>query len=305
MVAIKKAEDTWRLRCVVPEEALAHYEAALAPYFDAFLCFEIEDDGPEHGKWQVDLYSDGPYEQAEVAVAFALAAQASGVPEPEILVEHQSPRDWLADNLQSFKPIQAGRFFIHGSHWQGLTPVGSVSLQINAATAFGSGEHQSTHGCLLALERLIQANFAEGFPECALDMGCGSGILGLATAKYWQIPVVAVDCDEESTRVAHDNAMINEVDNLVTVLVGDGFSDGFIRENSPYRLIFANILARPLCDLAGHIAESLHSDGRVILSGLLSSQEEMVLEAYGRVGLQLRERIVLDTWSTLILGPTR
>ena len=304
-MVIKKAEHTWCVRCVVPQEALPHYEAALAPHFDAFVCFEIGDDDPGHGKWRIDLYSDGPYDRAGVAVAFALAAQASGIPEPEVHVEHHSPRDWLADNLQSFKPIQAGRFFVHGSHWEGAIPAGSVPLQIDAATAFGSGEHQSTRGCLLALERLIQADFAEGAPECALDMGCGSGILGLAAAKYWRVPVVAADCDEESTRVACDNAGVNGVNNLMSVLVSDGFSDPFVRGNGPYRLVFANILARPLCDLAQPIAESLHSDGCVILSGLLSSQEDMVLQAYNRVGLQLRERIVLETWSTLILAPVR
>ncbi|NKD77899.1 50S ribosomal protein L11 methyltransferase [Haematospirillum sp. H1815] len=301
-MSIKKAEDTWRIRLVVPHTALELYEAALEPYFDAVLCFEIEDGGPEHGKWVVDAYSDGPYDKPAVSVSLSLAAEAAGIEEPAVTVEHEPPRNWLAENLLAFPPIQAGRFFVHGSHWAEPPPEGTIALQVDASTAFGSGEHQSTYGCLLALDRMAAAGeiLSQGQGR-ALDMGCGSGILGLALARCWGIPVVATDIDEESTRVAHLNAEKNGVSNLMTVFPGDGFTNAGVQDPAPYNVICANILARPLCEMASDMAKVLAPGGRVILAGLLINQENMVLDAYRASGLCLRERIELDPWVTLVL----
>lgn len=298
---IKKAEDTWRIRLMVPQAALDIYEAALEPHFEAFLCFEIEDGGPDHGKWAVDLYSDGPYDMTAVSVALSLAAGAAGIEEPPVTVEHEPPRNWLAENLQAFPPIQAGRFFVHGSHWSEPRPEGLVALQVDAATAFGSGEHQSTYGCLLALDRMAAAGDIAGPGARALDMGCGSGILGLAVARCWGIQVVATDIDEESTRVARINSGLNGVGDLMTIFAGDGFTSEGVRQQAPYHIICANILARPLCAMASDMARTLAPGGRAILAGLLVSQEEMVLDAYHAAGLRLCERIELDPWVTLVL----
>lgn len=301
-MAHKKAQDVYRLRFVIPKEAVEAYETALEPHFGAFLCFLIEDGGPQDGLWMVDAYSDGPFDQAEVTMALSLAAQVAGIPEPELTVEHEAPRNWLAENLQSFPPIRAGRFFVHGSHWTDRAPVGSVPLLVDAATAFGSGEHQSTYGCLLALDQIGK----EGGPIAtgvgnALDMGCGSGILGLAMAKRWKIPVVATDIDEESVRVTRFNAQRNGVAGLMTIFPGDGFKTRAVQEHGPYDVICANILARPLCSMARELAAALAPGGRVILAGLLERQETMVRGAYQMQGLRLKRRIRLKPWVTLVL----
>lgn len=302
-MAHKKAQDVYRLRFVIPKEAVEAYETALEPHFGAFLCFLIEDGGPQDGQWMVDAYSDGPFDQVEVTAALSLAAQVAGIPEPEITVEHEAPRNWLAENLSSFPPIRAGRFFVHGSHWEAAPPVGTIPLLVDAATAFGSGEHQSTYGCLLALDQIGK----EGRPVTTgvgtgLDMGCGSGILGLAMAKRWKIPVVATDIDEESVRVTRYNAERNGVAPLMTIFPGDGFKSRAVKEAAPYDVICANILARPLCSMARELAASLAPGGRVILAGLLERQETMVRGAYQMQGLRLKRRIRLKPWVTLVLG---
>lgn len=301
-MAHKKAQDVWRLRFIIPPSAVEAFETALEPHTDAFLCFEIEDGGPHHGLWQVDAYAAAKPDLPAVHAALGLAAAVSGVATPDLTVEHEAPRNWLAENLQTFPPIRAGRYFVHGSHIQGRAPFGTIPLLVEAATAFGSGEHQSTFGCLLALDDLARRRHPLRIGHGrALDMGCGSGILALAMARTWKVPVVATDIDEESVRVTRFNARRNGVANLIDAFPGDGFKSRRVGEGAPYDLVCANILARPLCAMAKDLARSLAPGGRVVLAGLLSRQEPMVLAAYRMQGLRLERRYRLSPWSTLLL----
>ncbi len=305
-MAHKKAQDVWRVRFVIPSGAVEAFETALEPHCEAFLCFLIEDDGPHHGQWQVDAYSPGKPDMSGMKMALALAAAATGLPEPELTIEHEAARNWLAENLQTFPPIRAGRYFVHGSHFDGQVPHGAVPLMVDAATAFGSGEHQSTYGCLLALDGLAKRNdpLRVGFGR-ALDMGCGSGILALAMARTWKTKVVATDIDEESVRVTRFNAIRNGLAEYMHCFPGDGFKTGKVWQDAPYDVICANILARPLCSMARDLSRAVAPGGRVILAGLLNRQENMVLSAYHMQGLRLERRIRLAPWSTLVLkkGP--
>lgn len=302
-MAHKKAQDVWRLRFVIPGEAVEAFEMALEPHTGAFLCFEIEDEGPQKGLWMVDAYSEGGFDMPAIHAGLALASQVAGVDEPAFEIEHQAARNWLAENLSTFPPIRAGRFFVHGSHWQERAPYGTVPLTIDAATAFGSGEHQSTYGCLLALDELAKRNYPLKVGQGrALDMGCGSGILALAIAKNWKVPVVATDIDAESVRVARFNAVRNGVGDLVETFPGDGFKTRRVQEGAPYDVICANILARPLCAMAHDMASCLAPGGRIILAGLLARQEPMVMAAYRAQGLRLKKRIRLEPWVTLLLA---
>lgn len=301
-MAHKKAQDVWRVRFVIPQHAVEAFETALEDHCEAFLCFLIEDDGPQHGQWQVDAYSPSKPDMAGMTTALALAAKAVGIADPELTIEHESARNWLAENLQTFPPIRAGRYFVHGSHFEGRPPHGAIPLLVDAATAFGSGEHQSTYGCLLALNDLAK----RGEPlrighGRALDMGCGSGILALAMARTWRVPVVATDIDEESVRVTQFNARRNGVADLMTCFPGDGFKTRQVWQDAPYDIVCANILARPLCSMSNLLAQSVAPGGRVILAGLLNRQEPMVLSAYRAQGLSLERRYRLAPWSTLVL----
>jgi ribosomal protein L11 methyltransferase len=299
-MAHKRAQDMWRVRFQAPPETVEAFETALDPLMDAFLCFEIEGSTD----WQFDSYKAEKPDLPALHAAVALAAQVAGLDAiPELEIEHQAARNWLAENLTAFPPIRAGRFYVYGSHIEDPIPHGCHPLLIDAATAFGSGEHQSTYGCLLALSDLakISSPLKIGHGR-ALDMGCGSGILALAMARQWKIPVVATDIDEESVRVTAYNARLNGLSQYLTAFPGDGFNTRGVKAGAPYDVICANILARPLCSMSHALSASLAPGGRVILAGLLQRQEAMVLAAYRAQGLHLIRRYPLAPWVTLVLG---
>lgn len=302
-MAYKRAEDVWRVRFIIPADAVEAFETALDGLTDSFVCFEIEDEGPHFLHWQIDAYAEQAIPKAELVAAIALASATAGIAEPALELEHHPAQDWLANNLEAFPPIQAGRFFIHGSHWTSPPPAGSTPLLFDAATAFGTGEHQSTFGCLVALSDIVkrQDPLKIGHGR-VLDMGCGSGILAIAASKQFKVKSLLVDIDEESVRVARANARRNGVAALTTALPGDGFKLRAVPENGPYDLIFANILARPLCSMAYDLAASLAPGGQAVLAGLLEWQEPMVLAAYRARGLRLIKRYRFSPWVTLVIG---
>lgn len=206
--------------------------------------------------------------------------------------------DWLARNRDSFAPLAVGRFFIHDSYHQGCPPVNAIALQIDAATAFGTGAHATTQGCLVLLDALMRRGVA---PWPILDLGCGTGILALAIAKAQRRAVLAADIDPEAVRMTRLNARLNGVAPWVRAVQASGYHAAAIRRTGPFGLIVANILARPLADMAADLARNLAPGGTVILSGLLESQERQVLAPHLAQGLALRHRYSRDGWLSLLL----
>ena len=232
-----------------------------------------------------------------LASAIARASASAGVKAPEFVVKPLAARDWLAVNRASFQPIRAGRFFIHPTFYEGRPPAGAQSIALDASTAFGSGSHGTTKGCLLALDRIARRRR----PRRILDMGCGSGILAIAMAKAWARPVLAVDIDDEAVRVTADNALRNGVGKLVRAGAGRGFAAPVMRGKRDFDLIVANILARPLIAMAPALSRALAPGGEAVLSGLLVHQENQVIAACRAQGMALARRDRIDNWSTLLL----
>ncbi|MGN1080075.1 MAG: 50S ribosomal protein L11 methyltransferase [Alphaproteobacteria bacterium] len=289
--------SNWQISFILPPDAVPFFERALDGDNTALLASEIET-GPDKGKWQLDaIFQDRP-DEALLNASLSLAAAAAGIPLPAYNLSELAQKDWLKENLISFAPVSVGRYYIYGSHIQEPPPKTKLSLKIDAATAFGSGEHFTTKGCLTAMEEI--SRFKR--PKNILDMGCGSGILGLAAALTFRTNVMAADIDPESVRVTKENAKINRLSRYITARAGNGYKPMIIRSKAPYDLVFSNILARPLTLMAKDLASVLAPDGLAVLSGLLYRQEAWVLDAHRRVGLQLKKRYRLEGWSTLIVG---
>jgi ribosomal protein L11 methyltransferase len=246
--------------------------------------------------WRVDSYAAAPVLTPALELRLTLAAVAAGGELLDIAEERLAERDWLAENRLAFPPVRIGRYFVHGSHHAGPIPAGAIAMAVDAATAFGTGEHPSTQGCLLALEMLARRRRFRR----PLDIGTGTGILAIAAAKRLRRRVVARDVDANAVRLARDNVRRNGVAGRVRVRQGAGYAGRDLAGLS-YDLVFANILARPLARMARGLALRLAPGGRAVLSGLLRRQEPIVLAAHRGLGIVLERRFVTDGWSTLVL----
>ncbi|MFN4040464.1 MAG: 50S ribosomal protein L11 methyltransferase [Brevundimonas sp.] len=251
--------------------------------------YSILEEDEDKGVWRIDGFPTSDEE------AHLMEAVLRGYEDLEVVVEKLADADWLAMSLSGLPPVEAGRFFVYGAHDQGKVPEGRINLKIDAGAAFGTGHHGTTVGCLEAFDRLLQT---ERFDK-VLDVGCGTGVLAIAAAKTGSPVAVGTDIDEPSARIANENAEINDA--KCDFYFADGLSDPRIAQHAPYDLVFANILAAPLVELAPEIAGALKSGGVAILSGLLRTQEERVLDAYRPLGFVVEQTIHHDAWSALAL----
>jgi ribosomal protein L11 methyltransferase len=296
--------NVWSVRIVVPERAAPAFENAIESFVDSINLSPVDLDAEPGAGGPLILvgHSLKPPPRPQLEAAIGLASAATGTDVPAVTVEKLPPIDWLAASLRSFPPIDAGRFQLRGSHIAEPPLPGRITLVVDAGAAFGSGEHASTKGCLLSLDRLLKRRrFAN-----ILDMGCGSGVLALAAVKARPAPgsvhALAVDIDESAARIAGTNARRNGVHARVRTGASDGYKSRLVRSRAPYDLVFANILARPLVRMAAPLARNLAPGGVAILSGLLNRQERMVLAAHRSRGLVLLQRTRLDGWSALVVG---
>ena len=277
----------------VPDEAVEAYERALASVCSTVGIFEADD---SQTVWRIEGVKDEGAGEPALAVALSIAAALTGIDAP-LRRERTQAEGWLARTYESFPEQRVGRrFAIRGTHL-GAAPSGPrLTLTLDAGIAFGSGEHGSTRGCLRALERIAHRR-----PRRILDLGTGSGVLAMAAAALLRRPVLAVDIEPWSVRVAAQNASMNRLHRQVRCRLGNGWRTPQIRAEAPYDLVFANILARPLCLMARPLAQNLAPRGTAILAGLLASQVRMVLAAHRRQGLVLESVIREGDWATMIL----
>ena len=255
--------------------------------------FEIEDGS---GLWEVGAYFTERPDAGALAVLSALhhakPFNISDIPE----------QDWVSKVQRELAPVEAGRFYVYGSHDADKVPEGRVPLLIDAAMAFGTGHHGTTKGCLEAFDALL----ADGFEGTnILDIGCGTAVLAMAAAKVLPHTVLASDIDPLAVEVAQANAVSNGLKDRVNCVVAAGFGASELKDSGPYDLIFANILKGPLIGLAPEIAANTKAGGYVILSGILNEQADEVISVYQQNGFNDVERRVIVDWTTLILHKNR
>ncbi|BCW88766.1 Release factor glutamine methyltransferase [Alphaproteobacteria bacterium SO-S41] len=217
----------------------------------------------------------------------------------DVKVEALPDVDWVKLSQEGLPPVRAGRFFVYGAHDKGKAPSNTIALGIDAGVAFGTGHHETTTGCLMALDWMKRTGMA---PSNALDLGCGTGVLALGADRLWRIPVMASDIDPQAIDVTRENLRLNGGQMRIRAVVAEGFAHPMIGAAAPYDLIIANILAGPLTQLAPGIRDHIAPGGRVVLSGLLRTQELLVLSFYRAFGFRLERRWRLGPWSVLLLA---
>ena len=289
---------SWRvtLACTRAEaEALPDSEdlfpfAALPPVIVA-----DEPDPARPDDWRIHAYFADEPTRDEFAALATLAADATPV------VDHLGEDDWVSMSQAGLEPIRAGRFFVH-------TPTHApdpqaINFEIDAGLAFGTGQHDTTAGCLAALDRLQVAG--KTFANVA-DIGTGTGLLAFAALALWPVAkCIATDIDPVAIDVSQDNAAINHVKlghgpGELLLAVADGMDSPMLAARAPFDLIIANILAGPLIELAGDFAKALAPGGSIILAGLLDTQADAVVTAFDEHGLTLVKRSTGE-WPVLVL----
>jgi ribosomal protein L11 methyltransferase len=269
-------------RDVSADQRLAHEQALEHFAEQGFVVTsrELSRDGP----WRIEIFGEGERPTLHGAWTW------------EVLPD----KDWVAENQHSFQPFRVGPFWVHPSHVRDGVPAGLLPIEIDAGLAFGTGTHATTRGCLEMLATLDPAETAN-----AVDVGCGSGILAIAMAKLWKRPVLGGDNDPEAVEVAVENAERNGVAKLCRFVTSIGLDAPELGTRAPFDLIVANILAGPLVELSRSFASATRAGGRVLLSGLLVEQADMVVAAYERCGFTAEREIDRETggadWRTLLL----
>lgn len=295
--------SSWKItalapRAVIQAALIAHEDVQDWDWEIVLTGSEIAEDKPED--WRLEAYlprKPGKADTAAVATLFA-------GPAPELVVEQLPDEDWVTLSQQGVEPIRAGRFNVHTPDFAPLDQPGVTDFVIPASQAFGTGQHETTAGCLAMLTALKRSG---AVIRNLADIGTGTGLLAFAALDLWpRALATASDIDAVCVDVVRENARLNGVplgagSGAVTMVAAAGLDHPLLEARGPYDLIIANILAGPLIELAPHFARALVPGGSLVLSGLLEVQEPAVRAACRRAGLRLAKRSAHGDWSVLWL----
>ena len=256
---------------------MKHYSWVL-PGQEAFTLYDALPEScifeSDQGLWHVDYYCPLENDLPQDVVAQY----------PGFQVEHLPDQDWVVQSAMATPPVVVGQFYIHTPDYPPSSQHSHI-LCVQATTAFGSGHHATTQGCL----QVIQDVWAQGGWENALDFGCGSGILSLAMNRLKPGSAVGVDHDVDAVAVAEEHARRNQCPT--------SFSHGQMPQDSAFDFIVANVYGPILMDLAPTFSGASH----IILSGLLQIQLDAVVQVYQALGWVVEKTIENNEWVSVWL----
>ena len=278
--------EIWKLTlpCTRAEaEALAGDVPALADLVVPPVLVSTEPDPAQPDCWQIDAYFEGKPSR-DVLRRVAALVPSGRVRDPR--AKPVPPQDWVTLSQSGFEPLTAGRFSVRTPDHPARTDL--IDFVIPAGLAFGTGQHATTAGCLVALDTLKRRGAVF---RNMLDLGTGTGLLAFAAMRLWPAArATASDIDPVSIQVVRENAVLNRIRGLHLV-VAPGLSHRHLVARAPYDLVIANILAQPLIDMAPLIAASVARGGTLLLAGLLNTQAADVARAFRQQGMCLADSI--------------
>jgi ribosomal protein L11 methyltransferase len=302
---MKPVADAWKILAEVSKPVakaalVAHEDAPDWPVEWVVTGMEVADHLPDD--WTVEVYLDRQPKSSDLQ---RVAALFEGKP-PAFVVEKLPDTDWVTESQKGVDPIRAGRFHVRTPEHPADPAM--VDFIVPASQAFGTGQHQTTAGCLAMLdlmkrEGVVARNHA--------DIGTGTGLLAFAAIHLWpHATATASDIDPVCAGVVRDNMATNAVrqghgPGELTMVIADGMDDPLLALRGPYDLFIANILAGPLVELAPSFAAAITPGGNLLLAGLLETQEARVRRAYRARGFRLARRLVRGDWSILWLRKSR
>ncbi|XUU60148.1 50S ribosomal protein L11 methyltransferase [Erythrobacter sp. HA6-11] len=299
---------SWKLFAFAPKPVvqaalLAHETAEELGEWDGEIVLsgrEIAEDKPQD--WVLEAWMERKPGSAEKG---AIAALFDGKP-PAIEAEKLPDEDWLTISQQGVEPIFAGRFHVRTAEYEARADL--TDIVIPASQAFGTGQHETTAGCLEMLDAMKRSGVVA---RKVADIGTGTGLLAFAARKLWPSALqTASDIDEVCATVVADNAAMNGVplgakSGEVTMVIAPGTDHPLIEARGTFDLLIANILAGPLVELAPDFEKAVAPGGNLLLAGLLETQEPRIRRAYRKQGFRLAARLVNGDWSILWLRKRR
>lgn len=308
--------ETFLVRVSVPREHAEVFEGLLASLPEAVVgrqapLIDTGVDLRDSDELTVLAYLNQPPETEIVTALLAMGERLCGLTGVDFDIETLPDIDWVAESQSALTAIHAGRFFLRGSHDPSPVPAGAVGLLIDAQNAFGTGHHETTHGCLELITGLLRGQArAQGrvrgqkqrrHVQRVLDLGAGSGVLALAWARASRQPVLGSDIDPATVGVAAVNARRNGVGHLTRFVPAAGIGHKAIRTGGRNDIVFANILSGHLINLAPSIASVTAAGGQVVLAGLLRRQEQQVERSFLALGFRTEVRLRRGPWTMLQL----
>ena len=262
-----------------------YYELIIKPKQENFL-FEdyisfIYDEAIEFNQGMIILRSNERLEN--ILIQIKEFAKKNNF-EFEYVLEKKENKDWFNEYKKNITPIQIDKFYIYPS-WENPKK-DLINIILEPTLAFGSGHHETTSSCIKAISKEV------GKKDFVLDVGCGSGILGLACAKLGA-KVELCDTDELAVKNATENFKLNN-ESFNNIWVGS-----VNKSNEKYDVIIANIVADILIMLKNDFKKHLKENGKLILSGILNIYEDKVLDSFKE--FKIKEKIYKNEWITLIL----
>jgi len=259
---------------------------------------EAEPDNED--RWRLDAYFEGQPSPAAIKLLRSLVPSAVGA-RPQ--VEQLPDEDWVTLSQQGLEPVTAGRFHVRNLPGD-PEAAGHVNFLIEASRAFGTGQHETTAGCLIMLDRMRRVGMRFGN---VADVGTGTGLLAFAALHLWpRAYATASDIDPVAVEISATNAAANGIatgkgQGQLALYAAAGVDHPAIATRAPYDLLIANILAGPLIELAPSLCALVEEGGTIVLAGLLKEQTDAVLSAYRAQGMRLAERADRGDWPTLRL----
>ncbi len=197
---------------------------------------------------------------------------------------------WREQWKEHFKPIPIGKVVIVPEWINYQEKQGEIKILLDSNMAFGTGEHETTSMCVEMLEKYVSKD------DTVLDVGCGSGILGISASKLGAKKVIMTDIDECAVIATEHNMKLNGVTNGV-VMLKNLLDDNTVKGD----VIACNIMAEVLIFFAPHIGNNLNNNGVIILSGILVERLEAVKKAYLDAGFEFVEQKIKGEWSALVV----